>query len=464
MRRVFVCFFLLAACGDDDGVVPDAGVTPGNDAGADGAVARDGGLRPEDIPAVPLGGDPMTACPAAFASAEPVDGLNRNFLSGGQMREFVLTRPPETFMGPRPLFVAFNGTGETGPSFYSRADLDEFAARGFVVIAPSSAGNGTLWPVWDGLRMVGDEGGPNLDVDYFDQLVACIGAHFEIDRNRVYVGGHSAGGIFTNAILQRRSTLLAGGIVASGVFDLTSPVPRTDLDPMFVIVTWGGDNDEYSNPDVPSINFVEQASIASQYYEGQGGEINCHYDPGQGHRWLDLNDWMIDRLLEHPKGLPGTTMGNLPMTPAAITCSDAPFMFEPSVMVTCDPSTTAGCQDFCQYTGDCAVENATVSGVVGPQLEMLGFGGADRSMCGGCVTRCEDMATTAPDAEVLTCFSAATSMTCGGGASGFVPWVDAVNSCCMGRTDSPFCVDLCTILLTNDLAAMFVTECADVVR
>jgi predicted esterase len=453
--RSILLLVLLSACGDDDGASPDAG---GADAGVTDGGGSDGGLRPEDVPAVPLGGDPSTACPAAFATA-PVEGLNEDFPSGGQMRDFVLGLPPATFSGPRPLFVGFNGTGESGPTFYERADLDEFVARGFVVLAPSSIGNGTVWPVWDGLRMPGAEGAPNLDVDYVNELIACVGAHFEIDRNRVYAGGHSAGGIFANAYLQRRSDLLAGGIVASGVFDLSSPVPAPELEPMFVIVTWGGDNDEYSNPDVPSINFVEQASIASHFYEDHGGELNCHYDPGQGHRWLDLNDWMIDRLLEHPKGLAPTRMANLPAPTAGITCSDTPYSFVSPVVVTCPASETAGCQAFCQYTGDCAVENATVSGVVGPQLAMIGFSGEDRSMCEGCVSFCEDRATMPADAEVLTCFETATAMTCGGGASGFVPWVNAVNSCCMGRTDSTLCVDLCTILVTNELAAMFVTEC-----
>jgi poly(3-hydroxybutyrate) depolymerase len=450
MRRVLLVGLLLG-CGANPGSSPDAGSIDTPDA-AEG----DSGRRPEDVPAVALGGDPGALCPASFASIAPVDGLNRDFASGGQMREFVLDLPAPSFSGPRPLFVAFNGTGEDGPSFFERAQLQQFTARGFIVVAPSSAGNGTIWPIWDGLRRAGDESRENLDVAYFDELVACLGAHLPIDRNRIYIGGHSAGGIFSNTILQRRSQLIAGGIVGSGVFDLTNPVPMVPLDPMFVIVTWGGDDDIYANENVPSINFVEEASTASQYYETQGGEINCHYEPGEGHTWLDLNDWFVDRLLEHPKGVYASSP-NLPATPPNLLCTDEPFVYTPSVVVACPASTTTGCQAFCQYLGDCAVENSTVNGIVGPQLDMLGWSGADRAMCGGCVAWCETHG--AADTEVLSCFQSATSMTCEGGPAGFIPWTDAVNTCCGGKTGSQLCTDLCTVLATNDLVTMFATEC-----
>ncbi|APS00631.1 hypothetical protein [Pajaroellobacter abortibovis] len=75
-------------------------------------------------------------------------------------------------------------------------------------------------------------------------LLRCLPGHFSIDKNRIYVGGYSVEEIITNYVLQRRSHILARGIVASGFFSITSPPPQI-LDTVIVLVTRGRDNDEY---------------------------------------------------------------------------------------------------------------------------------------------------------------------------------------------------------------------------
>jgi len=112
---------------------------------------------------------------------------------------------------------------------------------------------------------------------------------------------------------------------------------------------------------------------------------------------------------------------------------------------------------------DCAATNDTVGPVLAPQLTMMGFSGADNTECGGCVTKCEADATAAADEEVFGCIDGARSM-CGGGISGFQPAVGAINECCLGRTDSPWCMETCRILLTNDLTPMFVSTCVSLGR
>jgi predicted esterase len=380
--------------------------------------------------------------------------------------------PGAEFEGPRPLLVGFNGTGETGKSFSDRADLADFAARGFVVLAPWSDGNGTIWPVWDAMHEESDPDTNNPDLAFFDSLVACVGAHRPIDKHRIYITGHSAGGIMSNYVLQRRSTLLAGGIVASGVFSLTSPQMPAPLDPMFVLVTWGGDNDEYSGGSggvsVPSINFVEQASIASNFYEAEPAvsQANCRGD-NVGHAWLDpLNDWFVDTLLDHPKGLAqkGTTVLTEVPANADAACTTTPYPFMSGVVVTCPPTSTVdGCAEVCQFVGDCAVENATVGPILDPELQELGFSGPDNTSCGGCITHCEGVATTMADAEVLACMQTEqAAATCGPGIDGALPVIDALNTCCEDRADSPWCVDTCTIFL-GSAAESFLISCAAIV-
>jgi hypothetical protein len=289
----------------------------------------------------------------------------------------------------------------------------------------------------------------------------------------MYIAGHSAGGIMANYVLQRRSDVLAGGIVASGVFSLTTPEPEQELDEMFVIVTWGGDNDEYSGGSggvsVPAINFVEQASIASVYYEDDPAveQAYCRGDD-LGHAWLDpLNDWFVDALLAHPKGLSTGSPSSLAEVPegAPASCSLEPYVFVSDVVVDCpDTSTVDGCAEVCQFMGDCAVENATVGPILAPQLEDLGFAGEDNTECGGCIAHCEANATTPADDDVLACFlEAQTASICGPGIDGALPVIDAFNTCCADRDDSPWCIDACTILLTNTAAGSLLESCAELV-
>lgn len=457
----------LLGCGDDS-----AGTGGSGAGGGGGATTTD----PEElVPPEALGGDPATACPSNFAASAPVAGPNSGFEAAGQQRNFVLLEPPASFEGPRPLLFAFNGTGETGQGFVDRAKLADFAAKGFVVVAPSSAGNGELWPVWDAMHTPGsDVPSANPDLVLFDALIACVGAHRPIDKNRLYVTGHSAGGIMANYVLRRRSELLAGGIVASGVYSLTGPTPKTELDDMFVIVTWGGDNDEYSGGSggvsVPSINFVEQAALASAGYDAEA-KVSQAYCRGDdlGHAFLSpINDWFAAELLAHPKGLAKkgtTTLAPIPEGGRA-TCSTEVYQDTSGLVVSCpSTSTVTNCAEVCQFMADCAVENSTVGPALGPQLTDLGFSGADNTQCGGCVTHCEGVVENAADAEVLACMrSAQEASICGPGIDGALPMIDAINSCCDGRSDSPWCMDLCAIMYENSVTHGFITTCTELAQ
>lgn len=413
----------------------------------------------DEVPAVRLAAD-ITACPDAYQSKAPKSGVNRGFSVAGQNREFVLLLPPEAFTGPRPVLVGFNGTGETGPIFQVRAQLKEFADAGFIVLVPSSAANGTVWPVWDGMRTEKDMDAPNKDLELFDTLLACNAAHFELDKNRIYIAGHSAGGIFTNYVAQRRSNVIAGAIPASGMFSSTSPTPAKDLDKMLVIVTWGGDNDKYSGSvggmTVPEANFVSEASLATKFYAAQKnvGQSNCR-GKNLNHVWLPINDWFIKVLLAHPKGFPGADGLELPPVEnnPKITCTTDVFDYK-AQDVTCGASKTAGCQESCQLFADCAVENGTVYGAMKPQLAELGL---TATSCGDCITQCEAKA----DTTVMSCIKAeSASAQCGPGINGAQPLMDAINKCCDGkRTSSPYCKTVCDSIAKNSIAITYFTAC-----
>jgi predicted esterase len=417
----------------------------------------------ETAPVPALKGD-RNLCPEAYKTQASVPGRNAGYVVDGQSRDFTLLLPSGSAADPslpHPILVDFNGTGGNGDLAIQWGHLQDFADKGFIVLAPSSAGNGTVWPVWDGLRQPGTEGDPNKDLDYFDSLLGCVASYVPVAQSGVYVAGHSAGGIMANYVLQRRSELLAGGIVASGVFSLTSPVPAKALDPMFVVVTWGGENDRYQGNGV-AFDFIAEASLASKFYHAAPNvaEVNCR-GADIGHSWLvNNNAWLADELLAHPKGQAALT-GPLPPVPpnAEATCEDQPFEGDNNGQVTCGPSDLDGCQQFCQFAGDCAVENTTIQPVLHDQLVALGFSGDGNLECGGCVTKCAQHGT-GTDPQVLSCFKdRQATAACGQGIDGVLPLVDAINGCCENRTDSPFCIDICTILLTQPQAGAFFPTC-----
>lgn len=464
---------LVLACscsGTNDAVGPASepnGTLPDGD--GDGGRARgDGALSPDGVPDVrpdPFPADPAVACPGAFKTTKLVEGLNKPFPVAGQDREVLVLLPPPSFTGPRPLFVGFNGTSENGQRFATRARLAELAAKGFVVLVPSSVGNGAIWPIWDAMRTPGNEALPNKDLELFDTLLACTAAHHAIDKTRIFVGGHSAGGIFTNKVLRARSNVVAGGVVGSGVFSLTASGASAPLEDMFVVVTWGGDNDTYrgttpSGVNVPEFNFVEQASLASQHYEAQA-RVQQMYCRGNelGHAWLPFNGWLADVLLAYPKGAPKTPAAKLPSSIPA-SCSESAFVQPPLPPVSCGASTTAGCQAACQLMADCVAENRTVGTVMKSQLAAFGFSGTS---CGGCLTRCQGSGPSAANTQVLSCIQQqqATAQ-CGPGIEGSFPFMQAVDTCCKNRSDSSFCVSICQQINGNGAASAFFPVCQQI--
>lgn len=400
-------------------------------------------------------------CPAGWPAFSP--GWNRGLSVAGQSRSVFVLPPTGPAEGAPPLLVAFNGTTEDGQRFARRAHLQDFADRGFLVLSPSSAGNGEFWPVWDGLRARGREGEPNPDVELFDALVACAVEHHGADADRVYALGHSAGGIFTNHLVQRRSEVLAGVIVGSGLYSQTRPEPPVPMAPTTVVITWGGGNDRWSGraggAAVDQISFASEAAVAGAAYAAQEGVgvVSCS---GQelGHAWLtDLNPWFIDLLLARPHGRDADQP--LPALPAGARarCQAGPVSDAPTVGLVCPESAVPGCTHACQQIADGAATNRTVGAVLKGELKDLGFG---EGSCGGCVSTCEALATTPADAQGLACWVQQPVVDRAvGGLGGALPLVDAIDTCC-GPNDGAWCRTLCGELRGNLAARAYVPGCA----
>jgi poly(3-hydroxybutyrate) depolymerase len=165
------------------------------------------------------------SCPAGFAVQA---GWNDDFPSDGKSRTFHVLPPDGGQEGPRPLFVSVTGTVQSELGFAAQSGLDRLPGDGWIVAAPvrtcSQSGtncaqvgtDGRVWEPWyDGtLGGASDDEGP--DVRFVESMVRCIATQWSVDRDRIYIGGISAGGSFTNRYMTFNSDLFAGGVASSG--------------------------------------------------------------------------------------------------------------------------------------------------------------------------------------------------------------------------------------------------------
>ena len=330
---------LIAGCSGSDSGTDEVGGSATTSTSTP-AAASSASTDPLDlVPPTPLGGDPAEACPDGYVDTPPTQGENVDFAAADQQRAFHLLLPDAE--GPRPLFVALTGTVQPEVAFLEQSQLDLLTEDGWIVMAPVRNDNGTLWPPWDAMRTPDDLDRPNPDVELIVDAIHCIAAHTPVDANRIYVGGISIGGTLTNYVLQRESALFAGGIVGSGHIITTRPAEPEPLDDMIVIVAWGGDGDVWGGCSdgqmgddvdgddcVAGVRFVEDASLASQYYDAEPEVVQVACTMDLGHIWLTPGTArMAAILLSHPKGLPGEAA--LPAEPAApegFTCSLDPYV------------------------------------------------------------------------------------------------------------------------------------------
>jgi poly(3-hydroxybutyrate) depolymerase len=295
----------------------EGGVAPGS--GASGGVATDGATT---------GGALTGACPNGF---DPQAGTNMGFSSDGKDREFHLDLPDDTAT-PRPLFVALTGTVQEEVAFTQQAGLDKLTASGWIVAAPvrtcSQDGidcstypppekDGRIWEPWfDGTTPATDDPGP--DVRFVESMVHCIATKWPVDQQRIYVGGISAGGSFTNRNMSFNSALFAGGVVSSGNWYGGQVTPKTPptMSPSIVIVNWGGPNDTWP----PSPPYAGETKSASEFYAAQPNVATVSCSGTLGHQWpAPMTSWFIQTLLSYPKGSDPQSL-TLTTPPAGFTC------------------------------------------------------------------------------------------------------------------------------------------------
>lgn len=220
----------------------------GGGASADSATAGD--LDTDDTTtagedADTTGGESDTAS-AAEQPPTPFDYTGKTcptFAAGGnKLQSFADARTFDLYLPPEPkgaaLLFLWHGLGDTKENFGLAFGAQSLAkALGAVVVVPQAKGKATGWG-W------GKAAESDSDAAFFDDLLACVDAQYDIDNARVSSMGFSSGALWTTWLVLNRGRFLASAVIWSGGTSGSFNVYKTPKRKLPVIVAWGGPKDE----------------------------------------------------------------------------------------------------------------------------------------------------------------------------------------------------------------------------
>ncbi|GMV39324.1 MAG: hypothetical protein AMXMBFR64_10400 [Myxococcales bacterium] len=231
----------------------------------------------------------IETCPAITA------GLNTGFVTAGEDRSFRVYLPDDHDTAKAsPVAFLYHGLGGSAQGIVDDSGIVEpLTDAGFVVIVPESLGLGIEWE-----QQTTDP--QNRDLFLFDDALKCADESLNLDLERVYVTGMSAGGLFTAFLSSMRADVIAAVAPMSGglITNYTKPSGKLPA-----VVTWGGPEDKYGKDGASEQNFATFAANLIADYLGNGQfVVACEHE--LGHEWSpDVNLAVVEFFLDHPKGV-----------------------------------------------------------------------------------------------------------------------------------------------------------------
>lgn len=152
----------------------------------------------------------LIASPASAAELKEVTGFGNN-PTNIRMHLYV----PDKVQAHPPILVGLHWCTGTGPAFHAGT---QFAAQadkyGFIVIYPSSGHSDKCWDVHSQEALKHNGGGDPAGIV---SMVRYVVKNHHGDSARVYVTGHSSGGMMTNVMLGSYPDVFKAGAAFSGV-------------------------------------------------------------------------------------------------------------------------------------------------------------------------------------------------------------------------------------------------------
>lgn len=266
--------------GDSGAADGSAGAT--GDASADAAPPEDAG--PRTGPPAPRPYDGGHGCPAL------VEGKN-TIKSAGKDRSFLLYLPDEP--AGAPLLFLWHPAGGTAQYMANAFGAAKIAKdHGVIVVVPDACCGLVEW-------RFRDTEDPTADLTLFDDLLACSDEQYDVDNERVYTGGFSAGALWSSYLLIHRSEFLAAAVVFSGGVDGLFQW-ETPARPVPTLLAWGGETDLLYGV----FSFDQQTKALSKHMQESGSFI-VECDHGGGHTVpFGATKWSVPFALAHRWGEP----------------------------------------------------------------------------------------------------------------------------------------------------------------
>ena len=169
-----------------------------------GVRARHAGLLAAVLPVL------FAAGPCAAASRQQIDSFGDN-PSNIEMYLYV----PDNVAQKPAILVGVHWCGGTGPDFYSGTKYAALSDRyGFIVIYPSAVSSNGCWDVHSQATLTHNGGSDSRGIV---SMVKYVEQNHNGDPNRVYVTGHSSGGMMTNVLLGAYPDVFKAGAASAGV-------------------------------------------------------------------------------------------------------------------------------------------------------------------------------------------------------------------------------------------------------
>lgn len=301
------------ATGGGDTSGSDTTATPSDVPGPDGILTLvDAGPTPDTNTPQADTTQPHTGlapAPKGFAGTCPNLAAGANSItSAGENRTFRVFLPPQP-KGASLVFM-WHGLGDTSQNFSAAMGAAQVAnGRNAIIIAADAFQQvvAVMPPTWGFL------GEPDPDLALFDDLLSCVDAQFDIDNDRVYTTGFSAGALWSTLLVMQRNeylaaaTLWSGGTSETGFVTIDYATPGHKLP---VLAASGGATDTWNN----LLDFQKGTDdLIAKLSADSVLVVGCNHNSGHTIPPGGQN-WGWDFLFHHTYGQKSDLWGHTPST------------------------------------------------------------------------------------------------------------------------------------------------------
>jgi polyhydroxybutyrate depolymerase len=169
-----------------------------------------------------LAGEAVAAAPGGPRAPAALDLGGR---AGGGRRYLLHAPPTRAGRAPMPIVIALHPAGSSAARFKRYSGLDRIADReGFLAAYPE--GSGPDLSAWNAGDCCGEARARGVDdVGFIIAVLRDVARGWPVDRTRVYVTGHSNGGMMAHRVGAERSARIAAVAAVAGAMALRRFAP-----------------------------------------------------------------------------------------------------------------------------------------------------------------------------------------------------------------------------------------------